>query len=58
MRFSNDGTNWSEWEPYATSKTWTLSRGRGIKTVYVEFRDEAGNVSDAAKDTIRKTSRR
>jgi hypothetical protein len=52
MRFSNDGINWSAWEPYATSKTWKLSKGKGTRTVYVEFRDGVGNVSEIAKDTI------
>ena len=45
MRFSNDGTVWSDWETYAGSKSWTLSNGDGLKTVYVQFKDEAGNVS-------------
>ncbi len=58
MRFSNDGTDWSEWEPYATSKTWRLSWGYGERAVYTQFRDGAGNVSDIASDTIRKKRRR
>lgn len=53
MRFSNDGTNWSEWEPYATTKSWTLARGKGTRTVYADFRDGAGN-SVVDKDTIRR----
>ena len=57
MRFSNNGTNWSDWEPYATSKRWTLSRGYGTKIVYVEFRDVAGNVSSPATDAIRRIRR-
>ena len=45
MRFSNDGTTWSAWEAYASSKTgWTLTTGDGLKTVYVELQDQAGNV--------------
>ena len=27
MRFSNDGTGWSVWENYATTKSWTLTAG-------------------------------
>ena len=55
MRFSNDGTNWSGWEDYATSRSsWALSSGAGTKTVYAEFRDVAGNVSAKASDTITK----
>ena len=53
MRFSNDSKKWSAWEPYTTSKTWTLTKGTGPRTVYAEFRDGAGN-SVRAKDTIRR----
>lgn len=52
MQFSNDGTSWGAWESYATSKAWTLSTGDGLKTVYVRFRDGAGNVSAVYSDTI------
>ena len=45
MRFSNDGTNWSDWETYASTKQWTLTPGNGAKTVYVQYRDSAGNIS-------------
>ena len=44
MQFSNDGTNFSAAEPYATTKAWTLS-STGTNTVYVEYIDAAGNVS-------------
>lgn len=48
MRFSNDGTNWSEWENYATTKSWTLAAGDdGARKVYAQFNDNAGNVSGA-----------
>ncbi|TBL71075.1 S-layer homology domain-containing protein [Paenibacillus thalictri] len=43
MQFSNDGVNWSEWEPYATTKAWTLSYGNGTKTVYMKLKDKVGN---------------
>jgi hypothetical protein len=45
MRGMNDGGTWSPWEDYATSSSWTLPSSDGSKTVYVEFRDAAGNVS-------------
>lgn len=51
MRFSNDGTNWIPWEPYNTSRSWTLSSGDGTKTVWTQFRDVADNVSQCT-DTI------
>ncbi|MCX6373691.1 MAG: lamin tail domain-containing protein [Actinobacteria bacterium] len=47
MRFSNDGLTWSSWEAYGTSKSWTLSAGDGLKTVFVEYRDAAGNAAAA-----------
>lgn len=52
MQFSNDGINWSAWQAYATSTSWTLSAGAGHKTVYVQVRDAAGNVSWPASDFI------
>gem|GEM_PF-5661398 len=45
MRFSNDGTNWSDWETYASTKQWTLTPGNGVRTVYVQYRNSAGNIS-------------
>jgi len=52
MRFSNDRATWSAWEVYDTSRTWTLTTGDGTKTVYVQYRDGNGNVSDISTDTI------
>ena len=53
MRFSNSGTSFSGTKAYATTTTWTLSSGAGTKTVYVQFRDLAGNWSTASSsDTI------
>ena len=52
MQFSNDNTNWSTPEPYATTKTWTLTQGDGTKTVYVRFSDKVGNWSGAYSSTI------
>jgi hypothetical protein len=40
------------WEDYATAKTWDLTAGDGDKTVYVKYRDEAGNESETYSDTI------
>src|SRR6478672_9090920 len=52
MRFSNDGTNWSAFQPYATSAAWTLSTGDGTKTVFVQYADGIGNLSNPSSDTI------
>jgi glucose/arabinose dehydrogenase/PKD repeat protein len=53
MRFSNTGTSFSTAEAYATTKAWTLSSGAGTKTVYVQYKDAAGNWSSLPiTDTI------
>ncbi|MFC1745363.1 hypothetical protein ACFL35_15320, partial [Candidatus Riflebacteria bacterium] len=52
MQFSNNGSTWSSWQDYWASKTWTLAAGDGTKTVYVRFRDNAGNISNNYTDTI------
>jgi len=41
MQFSNDGVVYTAEEAYATIKTWTLSSGDGLKTVYVRYRDNS-----------------
>jgi hypothetical protein len=52
MRFSNDGTNYTEYS-YATSYPWTLSSALGTKTVYVQFKDNSNNwMTSSASDTI------
>jgi hypothetical protein len=52
MRFSTDGTNYGAWVPFATSAPFTLPSGDGTKTVFVEFRNGAGAVSNAASTSI------
>jgi hypothetical protein len=52
MRFSNDNAVWTAWETYAAFRTWTLSNGDGLKTVYVQFRDVLNNASDSFSDGI------
>ncbi len=44
MRFSNDGSSWPSWLDYADTHVWTLTPGDGLKTVYGQYRDLAGNV--------------
>ena len=54
MRFSNDGTTWSPWQPYAATAAWTLTAGPdGTRTVHPQFADAAGNISPVVSDTIR-----
>lgn len=58
MSFSNDGSTFSEWEPYAVTRTaWDLtaaggSSAEGTRRIYARFRDAAGNVSAVTSDDI------
>jgi PKD repeat protein len=52
MRFSDDNITWTPWGAYATSKSWTLPTGDGTKTVYVQFKDNVGLISQSYSDTI------
>ena len=46
MMISNDVSfNGATAENYATTKSWLLTSGNGLKTVYVKFKDNAGNWS-------------
>ena len=38
------------WENFAANKNWTLTPGEGVKTVYVYFMDEMGNISFVSQD--------
>lgn len=52
MRFSWDSAVWYAWEPYAVARNATLPAGEGMKTISVQFRDAAGNVSAVYTDSI------
>lgn len=45
MSFSNDNATWSAFAPLAASSAWTLTAGDGLKTVYMQLRDAAGNIT-------------
>lgn len=50
MRFSNNGTDWSEWFDYVPDHFWELSSGDGLKTVYSQVStgmDGSGTVYNA-----------
>jgi len=53
MRFSNNGTSFSAYQPYAASAAWTLTSGSGDKTVYAQFKDADGNESAVVSDTVK-----
>jgi hypothetical protein len=57
IRYSSDNATWSAWAPYAASSPYNLSSNggntnEGTKTVYVQVRDRAGNISSTGSDTI------
>ncbi len=52
MRLANSGSPWNAWEPFSTSRSWTVGGSDGTKTVYAQFKDAAGNVSATASDSI------
>ena len=45
MQFSSDDMTWSAPEAYGTAGTMQLAAGDGLKTVYVKYKDGAGNPS-------------
>ena len=55
VRVSNDGFSWSSWVSFTPGTyNWKLSgRKPATKRVYVQYKDGAGNVSNAVADTIR-----
>jgi hypothetical protein len=42
----------SSWESYSATKTFTLSTGEGVRTIYVKYKDAVGNVSETYSDSI------
>jgi hypothetical protein len=53
MRISNRGDmGGAQFVPFATSKPWTLGQSSGLATVYMQFRDAAGNVSAIVPNSI------
>jgi hypothetical protein len=52
MCFSNDNLNYTDWEPYGATKNWSLLDGDGQKTVYVKFKDNAGNITTTSYEIL------
>ncbi len=52
MSFSDNGTDWSDWEAFQTTKTYTLPPGDGLKNIYARVRDNVGDISQTSKTTI------
>jgi hypothetical protein len=49
MQFAGENGPWTGWEPYARPRTVVIPPGDGPKLVQVRYRDEAGNISEAAQ---------
>jgi len=61
MQLSDDGVTWQAWETPNTAVSWHFPKGDGEKSVFVHYRDPAGNVSEdyvatAILDTVNPTS--
>ena len=57
MRFSNNGSTWSNWEAFTNSRNWDIfsyggNTNYGMKTVYAKFKDAALNESIVYTDQI------
>lgn len=52
VRYSTHAKDWSDWEEFKPSKELTLPAGDGEKTLYAEFKDHAGNVSESFQQKI------
>jgi C1A family cysteine protease/putative hemolysin len=52
MRLRNDSVAWGAWEPFITTRIWTLPSQLGEHTVWVQFRDPAGNISEPYSDSV------
>jgi len=46
----------NDWETIVASKPWPLEGGEGKKTIYVRFKDDAGNTSDESVFTVYDTT--
>jgi hypothetical protein len=52
IRLSNDGVTWSDWLEPQSTVDWTLAPGEGLRSVFLQSRDAALNVSAAVEDQI------
>jgi len=52
MNISSRSYGKGEWERFQNSKTWLLNDNQGLQNIYVQFRDMAGNTSNAKTSII------
>ncbi len=51
-RISNDGSSWGPWESYSIDKSWTLDGADGLKQVFYQCRNSAGELSSTVSESI------
>jgi len=49
----SETTSCNNWEDYVTTKEFNMTTTLGTKTIYVYYKDDAGNLSDIASDSIK-----
>ncbi len=49
--FSNNGTAYTGWEPYSTTKAWTLDNIAGVRTVYFKAKNDNGESAPVSNTT-------
>jgi hypothetical protein len=52
MRLRNEPEVWAAWEPFVASRAWVLPPEHGEHTIWVQYRDAAGNLSPAYADSV------
>jgi len=52
MRFNTDNGTWSAWDAFSATKSWEITGNDGSRSVYVQFKDKAGLVSQGYHDSI------
>lgn len=57
ISFRNESNGWTPWEPFATTKSWTLNSGDGRKTVYFKVRNIDGESGPVGSSIILDTER-
>jgi hypothetical protein len=51
--FGSSGCSTTSWINISTPYSWTLTSGDGLKNVYMQFRDNAGNISQTVMRSIK-----
>ena len=52
VAFSGDGTNFTEWQPFQSSMTWTFPAGDGVKVLWARVRNGVGLESATATASV------